>query len=389
MSDIQRPNLAYRRVLALTVALFLSYLTVAMALPAVPVHVVQGLGLGNVWGGLAVGIAFLSTILTRGWAGAWSDRIGGKLAMQRGLLLYAAAGLVCVLAGWSGLSTSGSYTVLIIGRLLLGLGESVAMVGMVAWAIGLMGQGRSGQVISLVGMGIYGAFAAGGPLGLMLLDRLGFAGLMAVCTALPLVGMIAIHWIPAVAPHAGKRESFWKIIGRIWKPGAAVGLQGVGFAGLGAFLSLYFLSQGWPHAGLGLTCFGLGFVLVRLCCGHLPDRIGGKRVAIVSLIVEACGQYLLWLVPGPEAALAGAVLTGIGCSMVFPAMGSEVVKRVPAHLRGTAVGGFAAFQDLAYGATGPVVGVLADHWGYSSVFLIGGLAATLGLCAVLSIRATS
>jgi MFS family permease len=389
MSDIERPDLAFRRVLALTVALFLSYLTVAMALPAVPVHVVHGLGLGNAWGGLAVGIAFLSTILTRGWAGAWSDRIGGKLAMQRGLLLYAVAGLVCVLAGWSGLSTTGSYAALIIGRLLLGLGESVAMVGMVAWAIGLMGQGRSGQVISLVGMGIYGAFAAGGPLGLLLLDRLGFAGLMAVCTALPLVGMIAIHWIPAVAPHAGKRESFWKIIGRIWKPGAAVGLQGVGFAGLGAFFSLYFLSQGWPHAGLGLTCFGLGFVLVRLCCGHLPDRIGGKRVAIVSLIVEACGQYLLWLTPGPEAALAGALLTGIGCSMVFPAMGSEVVKRVPAHLRGTAVGGFAAFQDLAYGATGPVVGVLADHWGYSSVFLIGGLAATLGLCVVLSIRATS
>lgn len=387
MSDIERPNIAYRRVLALTVALFLSYLTVAMALPAVPVHVVQGLGLGNAWAGLAVGIAFLSTILTRGWAGAWSDRIGGKLAMQRGLLLYAAAGLVCVLAGWSGFSATGSYTVLIFGRLLLGLGESVAMVGMVAWAIGLMGQARSGQVISLVGMGIYGAFAAGGPLGLMLLDRLGFAGLMVVCAVLPLIGMVAIHGIPAVAPQAGKRESFWKIIGRIWKPGAAVGLQGVGFAGLGAFFSLYFLSRGWPHAGLGLTCFGVGFVLVRLLFGHLPDRIGGKPVAIVSLIVEACGQYLLWLTPGLEAALAGAVLTGIGCSMVFPAMGSEVVKRVPAHLRGTAVGGFAAFQDLAYGATGPVVGVLADHWGYSSVFLIGGLAATLGLCVVLSIRA--
>ncbi|MBP2299316.1 MFS transporter [Azospirillum picis] len=379
MSSTDRPELAYRRVVTLTATLFLSYLAVAMSLPAVPVHVVQELGLNNSLGGLTVGIAFLSTILTRNYAGVRADRTGGKLCMQRGLILYAAAGLICLAAGLPGMPVAGGYAVLVAGRLLLGLGESLTMVGMVSWAIGLVGHARSGRVMSLVGIGMYGAFAAGGPLGLALLDRLGFAGLMGVCTVLPLLGLAAVHWIPAVAPHAGQRESFWRIIGRIWRAGAAVGLQGVGFAALGAFFSLYFLSRGWPHAGLGLTFFGVGFVLVRLLCGHLPDRIGGTPVAIASLAVEAGGQYLLWLAPGPVPALAGALLTGIGCSMVFPAMGSEVVKQVPPHLRGTAVGGFAAFQDLAYGATGPLVGMLADANGYSSVFLVGGLAATLGL----------
>ncbi|AUG51291.1 arabinose transporter [Thalassospira marina] len=374
-----RPDQAYRHVLALTGALFLSYLSVAMSLPAVPIHVLNGLGMNNTYGGLAVGIAFLSTILTRGRAGASSDRLGGKICMQRGLVIYAVAGIVGVISGLGQIPAFAAYGILIIGRLLLGLGESLAMVGMINWAIGLMGHHRSGRVIALVGMGIYGSFAAGGPLGLLLLDRIGFTGLMGVCTLLPLLGILMVNWLPAVAPHPGKRESFWKIIGRIWRPGATVGLQGIGFAALGAFFSLYFISLGWPYAGLGLTFFGSGFVLMRLFCGHLPDRIGGTPVAMASLGVEAIGQYLLWLAPTPELALLGALLTGIGCSMVFPAMGSEVVKLVPPHLRGTAVGGFAAFQDLAYGATGPVVGLIADRSGYAPVFLIGGLAATLGL----------
>jgi len=92
------------------------------------------------------------------------------------------------------------------------------------------------------------------------------------------------------------------------------------------------------------------------------------------------------MAPSPWLALLGALLTGLGCSMVFPSMGQEVVKQVPPHLRGTAVGGFAMFQDLAYGATGPVVGLFADRQGYSTVFLIGGLAATLGMWAVRRLK---
>ena len=66
-------------------------------------------------------------------------------------------------------------------------------------------------------------------------------------------------------------------------------------------------------------------------------------------------------------------------------MGMEVVRRIPVHLRGTAAGGFAAFQDLAYGLTGPATGLLADRFGTGVVFLVGGLAASLGLAMVVAI----
>ena len=380
-----RPDRDFQRVAWLTLALFLSYLCVAMSLPVTSVFVATQLGFGNALAGLAVGIAFVSTILTRAMAGRLADHRGGKYCMARGLWIYAAAGLLCVAANAPSLPPSAAYGVLILGRLLLGVGESMTLVGLVAWGFGIMGPRRSGRVLSLVGMALYGAFAIGSPIGLAVFDRAGFAGVMIACALVPLIGLAMMLPIAAVAPLTGEHPSFWHVIGRIWEPGLVVGLQGVGFAVIGAFMSLLFLHQGWPHAGLGFTCFGGAFVLVRLLFGHLPDRIGGTRVALVSMAIEAVGQFMLWSAPSPAWALAGAFLSGLGCSMIFPSMGVEVVRRIAPQLRGTAMGGFAAFQDLAFAITGPATGLLADRFGYSVVFLVGGLAASLGVAVVIAI----
>lgn len=381
---------AQGRMLLLTATLFISYLCVAIPLPIVPVFVTERLGLSNVWAGLGVGIAFLATILTRGYAGVLSDGRGAKLAVARGLGFYIAGALTSAVAGLLAQSPVTAFVVLLAGRLLLGLGESLAGVGVIAWGVALVGPPRSARVLALIGAAMYGALAVGGPVGLILFDRFGFAGAMATSALLPCLGLLAIWRMVGTAAHPGaERPSLWSVVGQIWWHGAVVGLQGIGFAAIGAFFVLYFLDQNWAHAGLGLTAFGGGFVLVRLTLGHLPDRIGGLPVAIGSLAIEAVGQALIWSAPGPLLALVGAFLTGLGCSMVFPAMGREVVYLVPPHLRATALGGYAAFQDIAYGLTGPVAGFIADRAGYGSVFLIGTAAAIIGLLIASYLRRTT
>lgn len=371
----------------LTAVLFIAYLCVGMALPSVPVHVSGTLGFSNLWAGLATGTAFLATLVTRAPAGSFADQRGVKPAVMLGLAIYLVGAWTAAASDLPIFPAGLAYVLLLTGRVLVGCGESLVTVGAIAWGVAVVGPARSGRVLAIMGAAIYGALALGAPVGLALMDRFGFAPTMLIGAALPALGLLAVRGMPGLAPQPTvDRPPFRSVLSRIWLPGSVVGLQGIGFAAISSFFVLNFRALGWSHAALGLTAFGAGFVLVRVFFGSLPDRVGGLRVAIASLAVEAAGQALIWTATDPVHALAGAFLTGLGCSLVFPAMGREVVRHVEPRLRGTAIGGFSAFQDLAYGLTGPLAGLVADRAGYGSVFLIGAVAAAAGLAVAIGLQ---
>ncbi len=93
-------------------------------------------------------------------------------------------------------------------------------------------------------------------------------------------------------------------------------------------------------------------------------------------------MILLWQAVSPWMAMAGAAISGLGFSLVFPAIGVEAVKRVPEFNRGTALGVYTAFSDVSFFLVGPIAGAIIGFFGYSSVFLFAliSVLAHLGLC---------
>jgi MFS family permease len=167
----------------------------------------------------------------------------------------------------------------------------------------------------------------------------------------------------------------------VWVPGLGSALSSVGFGAITAFVALLFAARGWSQGWLAYTAFATAFIVARLVFGHLADRIGGAKVALVCVLIEAAGQALIWLAPGPELALLGAVLSGLGYSLVYPGLGVEAVRRAPPQSRGLAMGAYTAFLDVALGFGTPALGLIAGGAGLGAVFLASAVAA-LGSAAV-------
>jgi MFS family permease len=358
-------------------AVFIAFLVIGIAIPVLPLHVHQGLGLGTFLVGLVAGSQFAAAILSRVWAGRYSDASGAKHAVIAGLMIAAAGGLLYLLSLSFVTTPSTSATILLLGRALLGVGESFIITGAQSWGLAILGVQNTSKVLAWIGSAMFGAFAAGAPVGTALYALYGFTGIALATTLLPLATLALVAPLRRIRSTAPVCAGLLKVMTAVWIPGVGSALSSVGFGAVTAFSALLFVARGWP-AWPAFTIFALAFILTRIVLGHLADRFGGAKIALMCVLVEAAGLALMELAPRLALALTGAALTGIGYSLVYPGLGVEAVRRVPAQSRGLAMGAYTAFLDVALGFGTPALGLLASVAGLGAVFIASAVAA---LCA--------
>lgn len=367
-----------RQIFSIVIFNGITYVLIGLPLAVFPGVVHFKLGYGAALAGGVISLQYLATLLTRSIVGRSSDRYGGKAVAVAGLGFASINGFCILAAGFSHASLM-ILSWLLLSRLMLGAAESGTSTGCNMWGVALFGPASMAEVLSWNGVASYGGIAIGAPLGVALVHLGGLPALAAVAIILPLLGLVMAVFRPAAPVLASaKRMSMLGVLRYVWPHGLILACGSFGYGIVVAFTALYYAAHGWHGAAYALAGFGVGFMVIRMFFAGVIGRFGGFRPAILSSSIEILGLIILWLAPTSLIALIGAVLTGLGSSLLFPALGVEALKIVDPGSRGAAIAIYCVFFDIAFGTTGPVAGFVAEHFGYPVVFSLGAVTAFAG-----------
>ena len=372
-SSSARPTPApgsYTVLLPIIGAVFVAYLVIGLALPILPLHVHERLGFGPFVVGVVAGSQFAAALISRMSAGRYTDTRGPKRAIVIGLLTASGAGLFYLLSLRFVSDPASSVWVLLVGRALLGVADSLILTGAQGWGLALLGTNNTGKAMSCFGTALNAAFAIGAPVGTLAYSKFGFAAVALATILIPAAALVLVAPLRSATPRARAPAGFRQVVAAVWIPGAALALSSVGLSAITTFIGLLFSARGWGSAWLAFSAVSIAFIAGRVLFGHLPDKLGGVRVALVCILVEALGQALIWIAPSSELALLGVTVTGLGYSLVYPGLGVEAVRAAPLQSHALAMGAYTAFLDLSLGFSGPVLGVVASGSNIADIYLV-------------------
>jgi MFS family permease len=363
---------------ALSAAVLAFFVSGAVFLPVVPRFTVGPLGGDDFAVGLVLGAFAVYSLLMRPIAGRLADRRGRRIVLIVGAIITVGASF--------GHLVAGTIPLLILMRLLLGVGEALFFVAALAAATDLAPDHRRGEAISLISLSLYLGIAIGPIVGEALLSVSGFAAAW-LAAGIIAAASVVLSWLaPETLPQGARATA--STGGRLLhRRGIEPGLLMLcGVWGMGpyfAFLPLLADELDLGGAGTFFTVFALVVVGLRLVGARLPDRVGAARLSGTALVISATGMTLAWLAPTFVGLLAATVVFAIGVAFTFPAIMAMAVIGVPADERGAVVGTAGLFVDAAFGLSPAALGLLASAAGYPSTFLVSGVIAAIGAAWLL------
>lgn len=143
------------------------------------------------------------------------------------------------------------------------------------------------------------------------------------------------------------------------------------------FLAPFTYASRGGGVGSFFMSYALAAVAVRVLTGHLPDRLGLRRVLLPALLLYAAGVLAVPHVSTQAVSLLVGAMCGVGHGYAFPILSVLAFEAVAPVYRGRAVSWLTAMFDLGNTLANPILGAVAQGLGYPMMFTVSGLGVLL------------
>ncbi len=327
--------------------------------------------------GVLIGLGFLAGFVAQVALAPLADRGHARTTV---ILSVVGSAVGILLMGFG-----ESFTPILIGRLIAGLGAGAARPA-VQRIVVLSDPANLGQNLGrLISSNVFG-FALGPAVSAVLVGPFGLEAPFVVVAAgsmLALGGLIGIRVEEGDREVARQRLALDLLKSRV--VAGAVVLGCAFYVMIGAFDALWDVvhedlgTDKWL-ANLGITVFAVPLIILGPTGGRFAQRFGPFRLAAIGLIVASVFIFLYGQLPSGGWIVGAMLFHAAGDGFTIAAPGVAIAMAVPADRQAEAQGLLGASQALGAGATAIVIGAIYESSGRAAAY---STAATIMLVLVL------
>jgi len=341
------------------------------------------LGATGIWIGLIFSGFSLTRAVMQTPIGRLADRGSKKRLLCIGLAIYAVISLLYNFAS--------SLPLLVLIRLIHGLGSAMVMPVAMAYAVELTPRGKEGRYMGLTSTAMFLGFGAGPLLGGYIYDHFSLSAVfysMAAIVALSL--LLTILFVPEEEGLGMKRDRprvpFMKILSNRRLLGALVYrvFNALGRGGIMGFLSIFaYQVLGIPFTLIG-TILAAGIFtssLLQTPFGVLADRYNRTLLILIGGTAASLGYFYLTLTKSLFDLLAAQLIIAAGEGLSLPAMSAVVAREGKTLGAGATMGVLNTAMSMGMFAGPLIAGVIMDTYGIQASFSLAGIMGITGVVA--------
>jgi len=348
------------------------------SMPLLPVYL-DHVGADRAAIGVVMGSASVGGLLTRPVVGWALDVVGRRATVVTGTLLLAASMSMLALV-----ESVGPLVILL--RVVFGVGVGALFTAYFTFVVDVIPESRRTEGIALFGISGLLPLAINPFVGQLGLSPGSLRWVFPAISIAVLASLLAALRVPepgSTGPE-GERFSWSGALAAIVSPQLvpvwwATAVFGGAVSVFLAFATVAAESRGLANPGAFFLTYAGGAAAMRVVGARLPERVGHHNLLAPSL--AACGIGLVGLaLSGTQTwFLVWGLVAGIGHGFAFPVIMGQLVDRVPAAVRGSAVAAFTGLFDLSILVSTPVMGEVADRWTDAWMFVCTAALVGVGL----------